>query len=187
MKSLQIMMVTALLVFAGTVSAGGAHKNGHKKHGHEGGHAAYEYATVLEARPIYREVKVSEPIRECWEEPVYETRHQHKSAGGMLAGGLIGGVVGHQIGRGRGNKIATAMGAIIGAKIGHDAVNGHVRPKRELVGYEEHCKTRHRVSYEHRVDGYDVRYEFRGREYRLTMPYHPGDHIKMRVEYAPVI
>ena len=187
MKTLQILMIAALVAVVGSASAGGGHKHGHKKHGHGGDHAVYEYAKVLEARPIYREVRVSEPVHECWDEPVYETRHRHKSAGGMLAGGLIGGVVGHQIGRGRGNKIATAMGAIIGAKIGHDAVNGHERPKRELVGYEEHCETHHRVSYEQRVDGYDVTYRFRGREHRLVMPYDPGKRIKMRVEFAPVI
>ena len=179
-------LVIALLVFSSVVSASGNyHKQ--KQRGHEPRHDLYEYATVLEARPLYREVKVSKPVRECWDEPVYHTRREHKSAAGMLAGGLIGGIVGHQIGKGRGNKVATAVGTLIGAQVGHQAINGDVRAERTLAGYEEHCKTDHRSSYQEVLDGYDVTYEYRGREYQLVMPYDPGRHIKMRIEFAPVI
>ena len=186
MNALQTIMATVLLIAVSTAGTAGD-KYGHKKPKHGKAHGVYEYATVLEARPIYREVRVSQPVRECWDEPVYQTRHRTKSASGILVGGLIGGVVGHQIGDGRGNKIATAMGAILGAKIGHDAVNGHVASQRSVVGYEEHCTTRQRISYEERLEGYDVTYEYRGREYQLVMPYHPGEHIKMRTEFTPVI
>jgi len=176
----------ALLVFSGVASAAG-NQHKHKKSGHELRQNLYEYATVLEATPLYREVKVSKPVRECWDEPVYHTRRGHRSAAGMLAGGLIGGIVGHQMGKGRGNKVATAMGTLIGAKIGHHAVNADVQTERTLAGYEEHCKTHHRVSYEEVLDGYDVSYDYRGRQYQLVMPYDPGEHIKMRIEFTPVI
>jgi len=179
-------LAIALLVFSSVVSAAGNHHK-QKKQGYEGRHDLYEYATVLEARPLYREVRVSKPVRECWDEPVYHTGREHKSAGGMLAGGLIGGIIGHQIGKGRGNKVATAMGTLIGAQIGHQAVNADVQGQRTLARYEEHCKTHQRVSYEEVQDGFDVTYEYRGRQYQLVMPYDPGEHIKMRIEFAPVI
>jgi len=186
MKNLKTTIAIALLVFSGVANAGSRH--GHGKHDSIGEQVLYEYAQVLEVRPIYREVKISTPIRECWEEPVYHTRSQpHKSASGMLVGGLLGGIIGHQFGSGRGNKVATAAGTLIGASIGHDAVNGHVQPEKTLAGYEERCKTRHRVSYEEVLDGYDVSYEYRGRSYRIEMPYDPGEHIKMRIQFAPVI
>ena len=79
------------------------------------------------------------------------------------------------------------MPAAARSQIGHRAVNGHIEPERTLEGYEEHCKTRHEVSYEEVLDGYDVTYEYRGREYRLVMPYDPGRQIKMRVQFSPVI
>ena len=186
MKNIKTTIAIALLVFSGVANAGSG--QGHRKHDSDSEQVLYEYAQVLDVRPIYREVKVSTPIRECWEEPVYHTRSQpHKSASGMLVGGLLGGIVGHQFGSGRGNKVATAAGTLIGAKIGHDAVNGHVQPEKTLAGYEERCKTRHRVSYEEVLDGYDVSYEYRGRSYRIEMPYDPGEHIKMRIQFAPVI
>ena len=185
MKSVTTTIAVALLLFAGVAGAGD--RDHSKKHDYGPRQDLFEYATVLDVQPLYREVRTSRPVRECWEEPVYHTRHQPKSASGMLAGGLIGGIIGHQIGSGRGNKVATAVGTLVGAQIGHRAVNGHVQPERVIEGYEERCKTRHEVSYEEVLDGYDVTYEYRGREYRIVMPYDPGSHVKMRVQFSPVI
>ncbi len=190
MKTVKTTIAVAILVFAGVADAGDqGRKKGHKKHDYAPRHDLYDYARVIDVQPVYREVEVSRPVRECWEEPVYQTRSSgHKSAGGMLAGGLIGGIIGHQIGKGRGNKVATAVGTLIGAQIGHEAVNGHVEQQSAtVVGYEQHCKTRHQVSYEEVVEGYDVTYKYRGQRYHVEMPYDPGKRIKMRIQFTPVI
>ena len=184
----RIIIALLMLVFTGAASAGKGH--GHKNDRVYGPHdELYDYAEVIDVQPLYREVRVREPVRECWDEPVYHTRsHGHKSAGGMLAGGLIGGIVGHQFGDGRGQRVATAVGTLIGAKIGHDAVNGHHDYHEErIAGYEERCKTHYRVRYETVVDAYDVTYKYRGKTYRLEMPYDPGERIKMRIRITPVI
>ena len=96
MKKLKTTFAVAILVFAGAAGAGDGHKksrsHGHKSHDYALQAEYFDYARVIESRPIYREVKVSHPVRECWEAPVYHTDHGgHKSASGMLAGGLIGG------------------------------------------------------------------------------------------------
>ena len=190
MKNFKMTIAVAIIVFTGAVNAGDhGHKHGRKNHDYAPRHDLYDFARVVDVQPIYREVQVSTPVRECWEEPVYHTRHgQHKSAGGMLAGGLIGGIIGHQIGDGRGKKVATAVGTLIGAQIGHEAVNGHVEQQGEILsGYEERCKIRHRVSYQEVVDGYDVTYLYRGKRYHIEMPYDPGKRIKMRIQITPVI
>ena len=195
MKKVKTGLAIALLVFAGAAGAGDkghkhGYKHGHKQHDYAPQSEVFDYARVLESRPIYREIKVTAPVRECWQEPVYHTRHGgHKSASGMLAGGLIGGIIGHQIGKGRGNKVATAVGTLIGAQIGHEAVNGHVRQghSETVVGYEEQCDIRHEVAYERVIDGYDVTYRYRGETYRIEMPYDPGKRIKMRIQITPVI
>lgn len=187
MKNWKLAGAVALIVFAGAVSADHKHP-GKKRHAYAPQYDVFEYARVIDAEPLYREVKVSTPVRECHQVPVYHTQQQHKSAGGMLAGGLIGGIIGHQFGKGRGNKVATAVGTLVGAHIGHEAVNGHVsEAPTEVVEYREHCETHQRVSYEQVVDGYDVTYKFRGKRYHVQMPYHPGKRIKMRVQYSPVI
>ena len=194
MKTLNTAVVIALIAFAGSAAAGDnghrhKQKHGYEKHDYSQQFERYDFARVIDVQPLYREVRVSQPVRECWDEPVYHTeRGGHKSASGMLAGGIIGGIIGHQIGKGRGNKVATAMGTLIGAQIGHDAVNGHSRPHREtVVGYEEHCRTRNQVSYEQVVDAYDVTYKYRGKIYHVEMPYDPGKRIKMRIQITPVI
>lgn len=188
MENIKVMIVLALLLIIGLDRANaGSKQHEHEPQGAIDKQVLYDFAEVLDARPIYREVRVKTPVRECWEEPVYHTRKPHKSASGMLVGGLLGGVIGHQFGGGRGNKIATAAGTLIGAHIGHDAVNGDIEAERTFAGYEEHCKTHQRVSYEEVLDGYDVSYEYRGRHYRVQMPYDPGERIKMRIQFAPVI
>jgi uncharacterized protein YcfJ len=188
MNTLKTGLVIAILVFTGAAGAD-SKSHGHKQHKFEVRHDLYEYAKVVSVKPIYREVEVSRPVRECWEEPVYHTEHrQHRSAGGMLAGGLLGGIVGHQFGKGHNRRVATAVGTIIGASIGHDAVNSHSgHETTTVVGYEEYCKTRHQVSYEEVLDGYDVTYRYRGKRYHIEMPYDPGKRIKMRIQFTPVI
>jgi uncharacterized protein YcfJ len=119
----------------------------------------FDFAKVLSVQPLYREVRISTPIRDCWGQPVYHVRQQLGSARAMLAV----------------------------AQIDQLAVSDLVKPKRIIERYEEYCKTRHEVSYEKVLDGYDVTYEYRGRGYRVVMPYDPGRHIKMRIQFSPVI
>jgi uncharacterized protein YcfJ len=186
MNTLKITIAASLFAFAGAASATGSVEQHYDRAGRQD---LFEYARVTDVRPLYREVEVSRPVRECRDEPVYEARHREpKSAGGMLAGGLIGGIIGHQVGRGNGQRVATAVGTLIGARIGHEAVNGHdSHQPPEIVGYEEHCKTTYQTGYEQVLDAYDVTYEYRGRTYRLEMPYDPGKRIKMRIQITPVI
>ena len=190
MQMTKTALAVSLLVFAGAVGAGDRDDDdGREYHGYAPGQGAHEYGRVVSVEPVYREVRVSSPVRECYDEPVYHTESgRPRSAGGMLAGGIIGGIIGHQIGDGRGRKLATAVGTLVGAQVGHDAVNGHRRhAEPELVGYREKCTTRHRVAYEEVVDGYDVTYKYRGRHYNIEMPYHPGKRIKVRVDVTPIL
>ncbi len=186
MKTFISTIAITLLVLSPTLMAD--HKHGQNNRNNQGSRIQhYDYARVIKAIPIYREVRVSNPVRECWEQPVTHTRN-NMSAGGMVAGGLIGGIVGHQIGKGRGKKLATAVGAILGAHIGHDAVNGHVKhAQSDYVEYQRHCDTRQQVSYEEVIDGYKVSYRYKGERYNIEMPYHPGKRIKMRIQVTPVI
>ncbi len=147
----------------------------------------YDYAKVVNVEPIRRRVRVSEPVRECWEEVAYESDGPFSSRhiGGTLLGGLIGGALGNQVGRHHGRQAARAAGAIIGGAIGHSV-------SRERQGDEygrertvERCDVRYRDSWEERVDGYDVTYEYAGRQYSTRMPYDPGDRVRIRVDVTP--
>jgi uncharacterized protein YcfJ len=164
--------LSVMLLTVSSASFAGS-KNKHSANNSVGRH--YDYAKVVKVKPVYREVRVSAPIRECWDEPVvYSTvGYSHpKSASGMAVGGILGGVIGHQVGKGRSKKLATALGVIMGAGIGHEAVNGHVQSSQDhsYTQYEEQCEVQHQVSYDEVIDGYDVTYRYQGERYQVEMP-----------------
>lgn len=147
----------------------------------------YDYARVINVEPLRRRVRISEPVRECWDEVAYESDGPFSSrhVGSTLLGGLIGGVIGNQIGRGDGRQVARAAGAIIGGAIGnsasHNRQGGYYGRERRV----ERCEVHYRDSWDERVDGYRVTYEYAGREYTTRMPYDPGERLQIRVDVTP--
>jgi len=152
------------------------------------GPAFYEKAKVLEVVPQYREQRISTPVRHCEQVPVTVREHHRpqKSAGGMLVGGLLGAAIGHQIGGGNGQKAATALGTIIGAEVGHNAVNSGSGHYNEYTSLQEQCEYTDRVTYESYLDGYEVTYRYRGKQYTTLMDEDPGDRIRLKVQLTPV-
>ena len=158
--------------------------------------ARHAYAQVISARPIYTEVRVSEPRQECLDERVVyrdEVRNDYSGSAdrvlGTVLGGVIGGVVGNQVGRGSGRQIATAVGAVVGAGIGGNAVSrsyGGRSEARERVAYEPRCRTVRQDRYESRIEGYDVTYRYQGAVYNSRLPYDPGSRLPVRVEVSPI-
>jgi uncharacterized protein YcfJ len=150
--------------------------------------AQYDYAKVISAQPKIRQVTVTTPVKECWEETQNYTvnRNAGGSVGSTIFGAIVGGVVGHQFGSGHGNDAATVAGSLIGAAIGND-----VAKRRNGAGVEQHsrpvqrCETRYQESREERIDGYRVTYRFNGQKYVTDMPYDPGETIRVRVDVRP--
>lgn len=148
----------------------------------------YDEARVVEVDPIVRRVRVETPRRECWDEvrTEYPESVRRDTVGGTIVGGIIGGVLGSQVGHGRGQDAATIAGTLIGASIGRDTAGrrsaGNSAPEEYTV---ERCRTRYEDTYEERVDGYRVTYEYQGREYTTQLPYDPGDHIRVKVAVSP--
>lgn len=157
-------------------------------------YADYDYARVVDVEPLRRRIRVSEPVRECWDEVEYgrDRRATQGNLGGTVLGALIGGVVGNQVGDHDSRRVARAAGAIIGGAIGN-SVSQQRQRERERYGDRygdrervyERCDVRYRDSYEERIDGYEVTYEYAGRRYVTEMPYDPGDRIRIRVDVTP--
>ncbi len=151
------------------------------------------YANVLDVEPIVRVVTVETPIRECYEETVYEEErsdgHNGRGvAGPMIAGGLIGGLVGSQFGDGSGRELAIAAGAVIGSAVAHDRA---IRRRQEPAVYTTYsrpvtrCDTRYETHEEERIDGYRVRYEYAGQVYTTRLGHDPGERMRVRVAVRP--
>ena len=193
------------LVSAGLLLGGQAafadHGNGRwKAQPSDGRYSDYDYARVLDVDPIVRHVRVTVPKRECWTETRYEEVQSQggsyggprPTAGSTILGGIIGAAIGNQIGRGDGRRAATVAGAVIGSAIGHDAADrrnaryGNSPVVTESRPYDaERCEVRYEDSYEDRVEGYRVTYEYNGRRQTTQLPYDPGDRIRVRVDVHP--
>ncbi len=199
---LALTTVTVGTLAAGTVEAGpGKHRGWGPKWEHAG-YGDYDYARVIDVDPIVRRIRVTEPRRECFEETRYEYERPYgiryaerggSAAGPMILGGLIGAAVGNQIGSGDGRRAATVAGAIIGSAIGHDAAArrdtrtvGRYDERYEARPYTvERCEIRHLESWEERIDGYRVTYDYNGRRGQMTLPYDPGPQVRVRVDIRP--
>jgi uncharacterized protein YcfJ len=143
-----------------------------------------EYARVLEAKPVYKTVRIAVPRQECWTEEVVQQARPSSDLGGTLLGGLVGGVIGNQIGRGNHNRAAIATGAIVGAAIGHDASSRRGN-QNAYVTYQDRCRTVNDYREELRLEGYDVRYLYNGRIYHTRTAHDPGETIPVRVTVTP--
>ncbi len=170
---------------------------------HAPGGAVYDYAPVIDVRPIVRTVRVEQPRRECWTETHYETL-QHvqpgrdprvRTAAPTIAGGVIGGVVGNQFGGGRGRDAMTLFGTLVGAAVA--AEHAHNRqpyhggtPTRTFTETRpvnvERCSVSTEIREEERLEGYDVTYLYAGREFRTRTATPPGDQLRVHVDVRPV-
>jgi uncharacterized protein YcfJ len=133
---------------------------------------AQEVGRVLSSTPVIQQVAV--PRQVCSNQPV--AVQQPNSGAGAVVGGLAGGVIGNQIGGGSGRAAATALGVIGGALLGNRVESNTNQPQMANVAQ---CSTQ--TFYENRTMGYNVRYEYAGKEYQVQMPYDPGPTIKLQV------
>ncbi|MEP6739486.1 MAG: glycine zipper 2TM domain-containing protein [Caldimonas sp.] len=136
---------------------------------------AAEYATVISATPVTQSVPT--PRQECADGEQFVQRQP--SGAGALIGAIVGGVVGNQFGHGFGRAAATGVGVVAGSAIGNQAeVNNNPAGAVPV----RNCRT---VStYENRVVGYDVVYEYHGQRYTTRTASDPGQRLAIDVRPA---
>jgi uncharacterized protein YcfJ len=161
-------------------------------------------AKVLSATPVFDRTV---PRRECrieptttYEErrivPAPEARARNDGIGaGTILGAIVGGVIGHQFGNSTGGRDhGTAAGAVIGGLVGNsierDNSDGYRRAGNEVLVERvpverdvERCAPAGEPT--ERIVGYEVRYEYNGREFRARMPFDPGPQMAVNVEVRP--
>ncbi|HWI82267.1 glycine zipper 2TM domain-containing protein [Ramlibacter sp.] len=136
---------------------------------------AQELGRVLSATPVIQQVAV--PRQVCTTQPMAVQQPGGTTGTGAVIGGLAGGVIGNQIGHGGGRAAATALGVIGGALLGNN-VEGNQAQAAQVQNVQQ-CTTQ--TSYENRTSGYNVRYEYAGKEYQVQLPYDPGPTIRLQV------
>lgn len=101
-----------------------------------------------------------------------------------VIGGLAGAVLGSRIGGGDGRYVGTAVGTLAGGAAGRAIYDANKRTQEYRRGDVRVCEPTGYGSESERVDGYDVTYEYAGREYRTRRDYHPGERIRVRVDVS---
>lgn len=157
------------------------------------GNVSYDYATVVDAQPIVKTIRVSTPREECWQENVvYRDNYRGRDRGngvGTVLGGVVGGALGNAVGHNKSNKqVGAVVGAVLGATVGHAMASDRPRSDyRESYGSEEVCRVYHDYHEEERIVGYDVRYRYNNETYSTRTSREPGDTIKVRLAISPII
>ena len=92
---------------------------------------------------------------------------------GAAVGAVAGGVLGNQVGNGRGNGAATAAGTIAGTMAG-DRIGARTASAGQAA---QRCRTVE--SSREVIKGYNIVYRFNGRDVTTTLPYNPGNTVKV--------
>lgn len=142
----------------------------------------YDYATVLESRPVMQLVDRTDYRKECKPTVIrYEKKVRDK--GDRLAGAILGAAVGHALGhRSKHRTGATVAGAIIGNNIAKSNSDKYV--VKEKV--ENHCQMIPVTWQEEQIVGYHVVYRYNDKTFESRLPYQPGDTLKIRVLLTPI-
>lgn len=149
-------------------------------------HSYHEEARVLHSTPVYRRVEYSEPVRRCWNEEVRVER-RGRSHTPKILGALIGGAIGNELGHHKSNqRVGAVAGAILGGSVASDLSRRARQHDRGDYRTVERCSTEHRYDSREELSGYDVTYEYDGREYRTRLPYDPGRTLQVRVSVDPL-
>ncbi len=130
-----------------------------------------EVASVVSSTPITQQVTV--PRQVCSESQVLV--QQPRSGAGSAVGAIAGGILGSQMGAGSGRTVTTVLGVIGGAILG-DQLEGESAPVARTM---KSCTQQ--VTYENRVVGYNVVYEYAGRQYSTQMNSDPGSQLIIQV------
>lgn len=135
---------------------------------------AQELGRVISSTPVIQQVSV--PRKVCTQQQVEVP--QAKSGAGAVLGAVAGGAAGNAVGDGGGRAVATFIGIVGGAMLGNK-IEGSPGTRIENV---EQCTTQN--FYENRTMGYNVVYEYAGKQYSVQMPQDPGQWVKLQVTPA---
>jgi uncharacterized protein YcfJ len=140
-----------------------------------------DFGRVVRVTPQVEQV--NRPRQECRTDYVQVPQQQERSAGGSIVGGIAGALLGSQVGSGNGRTAAAAAGAIAGAVVGDRVDNQNAQPAGSQEQAVRQCRTVDH--WESRNNGYQVNYDYRGRNYTSIMSYDPGERVKLRVSVEP--
>ena len=146
---------------------------------------SFDYGTVVESVPIVKNIRITTPREECWDEDVVYRDRDGDEGLSTVVGAVIGGALGNAVGHHKKNKqVGAVVGAVLGGTIGRSMAKGQHRTTRS--GSEEVCRVINEYTEEEQIVGYRVRYRYNNETYTTRTDEAPGDTIKLRLAVTPV-
>lgn len=130
---------------------------------------AQDVGRVVSSTPVVQQVLVPQQV--CQEVP----GDGGNAGAGAVMGAIAGGVIGNSVGQGSGRAAATMIGLLGGAVLGGQVAGRNAQTQMQ-------CHTQERM--ESRVTGYNVVYEYAGKQYSVVLPQEPGPTIAVQVSPA---
>jgi len=159
--------------------------------GHDGyDNDRYDYAKVIDARPIFEIVRVPEERQVCKDRVVQRRVAEHRSPGPAIFGAILGGVIGNQLARGHGRghhndrAAATIAGATIGGVVGSE-IQYSKYPARYYTETAPVCRLQTTWRKQERIVAWDVTWKYHGKIYHSRMDEEPGERIPVRISVDP--
>ena len=132
---------------------------------------ADEWARVVSSTPIVQPVTVQRQVCAPPATPPSPT----STGVGAVIGAIAGGVIGNAIGGGSGRDLATGAGIVGGAIVGNQIESSN----RAQAQAAQQCTTQNVV--ESRVIGYQVTWEYAGKQYITHMAQDPGAWVRVQI------
>jgi uncharacterized protein YcfJ len=136
--------------------------------------SSYESARVLSSTPVVQQVALPRQVCNMQQVAV----QPEKAGAGAIMGGIAGGAMGNAVGGGNGKTAATVLGLIGGAMLGNKIEGA---PAAQLQNVQS-CTTE--TVYENRTTGYNVAYEYAGKQYVTQMHTDPGAYVRIQITPA---
>ncbi len=134
------------------------------------GAQAQEVGQVITRTAVYQQAAV--PRQSCVQ--IVPQATTQTSGGGAIIGAIAGGVIGSQLGGRNSQGLTTMAGVIGGAVLGNQVESQGNPPPPQTT-----CTTQ--TVYENRLVGYNVVYEYAGKQYNVQLPQDPGPTIPLQV------
>ncbi|RXK01018.1 hypothetical protein CRU98_00775 [Arcobacter sp. CECT 8986] len=146
-----------------------------------------EFARVTHSEPIYKEVRVSQPVQECYEQEyrqkVYDDNYSYSNNNSIgldtIVGVTAGAILGNQIGKGNGNTAAKIVGGLLGGKIANELRTNDSNSYHYETKYRTKCETKYeKVRTKRVITGYKNYFKYDGVKYSKVTK-HPKKRIRI--------
>ena len=134
-----------------------------------------DHAFVVSAQPVFVQSAPRQVCSNVVTQGNYVQSNSNNTTAALI-GGIAGGLLGNTVGKGNGKNAATAVGAVTGALVGNSIGNN-----QQYYGAQQQQVCQMVYDNNSVIVGYDVVYEYNGKQGKIRTSNHPGNLIRVGI------